>query len=74
MFIAEVKRLIGLQKIKMIAKNKADELFEKHKGNIEACFITATQVLTELKRNELNTKFWINVIRELETIKKGLKT
>jgi hypothetical protein len=57
----------------MIAQNKADELFIKHKGNIDACFITATQVLQELQRNNLNTKFWINTIRCLEKIKRNLK-
>jgi len=58
----------------MIAKNKVDELFMAHKGNLEACFITATQVLEEVKRNNLNPKFWINVIRGLEKIKRNLTT
>lgn len=56
----------------MIAKNKAGELFVSHKGDLKACYVTATEVITELKRNNIDTKFWVNVIRCLDEFKRNL--
>jgi len=57
----------------MIAKNKIDELLKSHNGDIKACFITATEVYSELEKNGIKSIFWYKVIKELDKHKKQNK-
>ena len=57
----------------MIARNKVHDLMQKHHGDIKACFVTATEVYSELEKNGIKSNFWYKTIKELEKWKKNLE-